>query len=229
MKSVKIPSITIYRLSVYARNLAYLDKKNVEVISSEHLADICGINPAQIRKDLAYFGEFGVRGVGYYVKDLLYQLQKILRQDRQWHLGLIGVGNLGAALLQHTHFLKQGYVFVAAFEKDEQKIGKRVGNIIISDIRNLEDVTKKTGMEIGVIATGRSSAQEIVDRLVDAGIKGILNFAPIQLQVPENVFIEYVDFTIKLDVLCYRISSNERERSKLNSIFPKAGSNDKKY
>ncbi|NVM22114.1 MAG: redox-sensing transcriptional repressor Rex [Desulfobacterales bacterium] len=207
MKFVKIPAIAISRLSVYARNLALLDQKGVEVISSVRLAEICGINPAQIRKDLAYFGEFGVRGVGYYVKELLFEVRKILGLDREWRLGLVGVGNLGSALLRHAHFMQQGYTFVAAFDKKAKIIGVQIGNVKVAPIEDMNRLIRKKGVEIGVIAVSPELAQKVADRLVAAGVRGILNFAPVQLQGPPGVFIENVDFTLKLDVLCYRLTS----------------------
>ena len=207
MKFVKIPAIVISRLSVYARNLALLDQKGVEVISSVRLADICGINPAQIRKDLAYFGEFGVRGVGYYVKELLFEIRKILGLDREWRLGLVGVGNLGSALLRHAQFIDQGYTFVAAFDKKAKIIGVQIGDVKVAPMEAINRLVKEKGVEIGVIAVSPEWAQKAADRLVRAGVHGILNFAPVQLQCQTGVFIENMDFTLRLDVLCYSLTS----------------------
>jgi redox-sensing transcriptional repressor len=208
MKYAKIPEITIHRLSVYARHLALLDMNNVKVISSVNLAEACGVNSAQIRKDLAYFGEFGVRGIGYYVKDLLFELRKILGLTKEWRLGLIGVGNLGAALLRHALFNKQGYIFVKAFDHDPKKIGTKIGNLIISPVEKMEDEIEKVGIDIGVIATQNQTAQECADRLVKAGVQGVLNFAPVQLKAPADVHIENVDFTLRLDALCYKLTTD---------------------
>lgn len=208
MKYAKIPEITIHRLSVYARHLALLDMNNVKVISSVDLAEACGVNSAQIRKDLAYFGEFGVRGIGYYVKDLLFELRKILGLNKEWRLGLIGVGNLGAALLRHPLFNKQGYIFVKAFDKDPKKIGTKIGNLIIDPVEKMEDEIEKVGVDIGVIATQNQMAQECADRLVRAGVQGVLNFAPVQLKAPADVHIENVDFTLRLDALCYKLTTD---------------------
>jgi len=208
MKSVKIPAIAITRLSIYARNLALLDQKGVEVISSGRLADICGINPAQIRKDLAYFGEFGVRGIGYYVKGLLFEIRNILGLDKEWRLGLVGVGNLGSALLSHAQFVNQGYTFVAAFEKDPKRIGRKIGDVTIAPLESMNRLVKENGIEIGVIAVSPQWAQKAADRLIGAKVHGILNFAPVQLQCPRDVFIENVDFTLKLDVLRYRLTTS---------------------
>lgn len=208
MKSVNIPAIAITRLSLYARNLALLDQKGVEVVSSAGLADICGVNPAQIRKDLGYFGQFGIRGVGYYVKELLYEIRKILGLEKEWRLALVGVGNLGSALLRHAQFLDQGYTFVAAFERDPKRIGKEVENITVAPIRAMNRLVKEKGVEIGVIAIGPRWAQQAADKFVGAGIRGILNFAPVQLQCPSDLHVENVDFTRTLDRLCYRLTLN---------------------
>lgn len=210
MKYAKIPEITIHRLSLYARQLALLDMNNVKVISSVDIAEACGVNSAQIRKDLAYFGEFGVRGIGYYVRDLLFELRKILGLNQEWRLGLVGVGNLGAALLRHAVFLKRGYTFVKAFDQDPKKIGSQIGNLVIDPVGKMENEIEKAGIDIGVIATQSQMAQECTDILIRAGVNGVLNFAPIQLKTPPHVHIENVDFTLKLDALCYKLTAESK-------------------
>ena len=207
MKSVKIPDIAITRLSVYARNLALLKQQGIELVSSARLADICCVNSAQIRKDLACFGQFGVRGVGYYVHELLYEIRKILGGDKEWRLGLVGVGNLGWALLRHMPGLNEGFTFVAAFDKKPKRIGIKIGSIEVAPWEAMNRLIKKNGVEIGVIAVKPQWAQEAADSLVKAGVSGILNFAPVQLQSPTDVHVENVDFTLKLDALCYRLTS----------------------
>jgi redox-sensing transcriptional repressor len=214
MKSERIPSIAITRLSVYARNLNVLDQKGVEVVSSVGLADICGINPAQIRKDLAYFGQFGVRGIGYYVKELLFEIRKILGLDKVWRLGLVGAGNLGCALLRHADFIHGGYTFVAAFDRKQKRIGLKIGELEIAPLEAMNRLVKEKGVEIGVIAVMPRWAQKAADMLVAAGVCGILNFAPIQLQCPGHVFVENADFTLKLDALCYRLTSIKIRRKR---------------
>ena len=209
---MKIPSIAIARLSVYARNLEFLDQKGVEIVSSVRLADACGINPAQIRKDLAYFGQFGVRGVGYYVKELILEIRKILNLDKKWRLGLVGAGNLGSALLRHAQYIDGSYTFVAAFDRKPKRIGARIGGIEVSPIEAMNHLVKETGAEIGVIAVRPDWAQKAADMLVTAGVRGILNFAPIQLQCPAHVFIENVDFSLKLEALYYRLAPAKSRR-----------------
>ena len=212
MKSAKIPSVSIPRLSLYARSLEQLDEKGLEVVSSVGLADICGINPAQIRKDLAYFGQFGVRGVGYYVKELLFEIRRILGLDREWRLGLVGVGNLGWALLRHAQFVNQGYTFVAAFDKKPKRIGMKIGDVEVAPLQTMNRLVKEKGIEIGVLAVMPRWAQKAADMLVEAGVCGILNFAPEQVQCPANVFVENVDFSLRLNVLRYRITSGRSRR-----------------
>jgi redox-sensing transcriptional repressor len=209
MKFTKIPMATINRLSIYTRTLQELLEEEVDVISSERLAKQCAVNPAQIRKDLAYFGEFGVRGVGYRVTDLLNQIKEILGLNRPWNLGMVGVGNLGSALIRHANFIRHGYVFTAAFDVDPQKVGKRLPNgLVIRHLDEVDEVVKERDVHVGVITTPSSAAQSAANQLVLAGINGILNFAPIQIQVPNCCHVENVDFTIKLDSIAYHLSTS---------------------
>jgi redox-sensing transcriptional repressor len=207
MKFSKIPSATITRLSLYSRALEELMHSHVNIIASDKLAQKCGVNPAQVRKDLAYFGEFGVRGVGYFVKELLFEIKKILGLNRRWNMALIGIGNLGLALVAHENFPKQGYEFVAVFDTDPKKVGRRLpSGQIIHGIDDLEKIIKEKNIEIGVIATPAFHAQPTARRLVEAGVKAILNFAPLQIQMPEGFIVENVDFTVKLDNLAYHLT-----------------------
>ncbi len=209
MKFAKIPMATINRLSIYMRTLQEMLEDDVDVISSERLAKQCGVNPAQIRKDLAYFGEFGVRGVGYRVNDLVVQIKDILGLNRPWNLAMIGVGNLGSALLRHGNFIKHGYIFTAAFDVDPKKVGKRLPNgVIVNHVDELEEKIKEKEVLMGLITTPASEAQNIANQLVLAGINGILNFAPVQIQVPDCCHVENVDFTIKLDSIAYHLSAS---------------------
>ena len=176
------------------------------VILSEKLAELCGVNPAQVRKDLAYFGEFGIRGVGYSVKDLLQEIKGILATDREWKLCIVGMGNLGKALVENENFRKRGYRFVAAFDSDPKKVGKRLPcGLIIEPDGRIRELVQVLGIEIGVITTPPYMAQRVADLLNDAGIKAILNFAPIQVRAQECCEIENVDFTVKLEHLAYHL------------------------
>jgi redox-sensing transcriptional repressor len=208
----KIPDATIERISMYSRPLERLLKNRTEVISSEKLAELCGVKPAQVRKDLSYFGEFGVRGVGYDVRDLLLEIKKILVSDREWKLGIVGLGDMGMALVEYENFLKRGYRFVAAFDSDPQKAGKKLHcGLIIRPVTDLKRLTQGLGIEVGVITTPASQAQGIADMLVDVGIKGILNFSPTQVRQPEDSLVVNVDFTVNLDNLVYRLSKIHKD------------------
>ncbi len=206
-KNNKIPAPTIKRLPLYARPLEKLLNSGTPVVSSEKLAQLCGVNPAQVRKDLAYFGEFGVRGVGYDVANLLQQIKKILATDREWRLCIVGLGNLGSALIGHPDFLRRGYRFVAAFDSDPEKIGKILpGGIVIQPPDRIPLVVSELDIEIGVITTPPQSAQYVAELFFQAGVRAILNFAPIQLRSPECCLVENVDFTVDLENLAYHIA-----------------------
>ncbi len=176
------------------------------MVSSEKLASLCQVNPAQVRKDLGYFGEFGIRGVGYDVRDLQFEIKKILSINREWNMGIAGIGNLGSALLQFQNFPARGFNFVAAFDSDSQKIGKNVSSgLVIRDLRELDEAVEKLNIDIGVITTPPSQAQKVVDLFLDANINAILNFSPTQLHIPDYCLVENIDFTIKLDILTYKL------------------------
>jgi redox-sensing transcriptional repressor len=205
-KKEKIPNPTAERLVLYSRSLEALMGNGEFVISSEKLAGMCDVNPAQVRKDLAYFGEFGVRGVGYDVRDLLHQIKKILGTDRLWRLCIVGMGNLGTALVENENFKKRGYQFVAAFDSDPLKIGRALPNrLIIESTDKIEDLIPLLSVDIGVITTPPREAQRTAERLVDAGVRAIMNFAPVQIRTPECCEVENVDFSVKLENLVYHL------------------------
>lgn len=213
MKYQKIPEATIRRLSRYARCLEEMDQAGERVVSSAQLANRCMVNAAQVRKDLAYFGEFGIRGVGYYVKDLLKDIKKILGSDKEWRMAVIGIGNLGSALLSYKDFLKQNYKIVAAFDIDPPKVIGRVAEklgkpVEIIHINRLKDVVRERKIEIALITTPPSEAQAVADLLVEAGVRGILNFAPTQIVVPEGFVVKDVFFSTILDNLAYLLSNS---------------------
>jgi redox-sensing transcriptional repressor len=210
VKESKIPDATIERIALYSRPLERLIKKGEQLVSSERLAELCNVNPAQVRKDLSYFGEFGVRGIGYDVQDLLKEIRKILVSDREWKMGIVGMGNLGMALVENANFAKRGYKFVAAFDVDPQKIGKELPcGLVIQPVEDLKILRQDLGIEVGVIATQPSQAQSAADMLIEAGIKAILNFSPVQLRQPKGCLLENVDFSVKLDDLAYHLSKVE--------------------
>ncbi len=212
-KEIKIPGATIERISLYSRPLERISERGVAVVSSEQLAQFCNVNPAQVRKDLSYFGEFGVRGIGYDVQDLLREIKKILVSDREWRVGIVGLGNLGTALVQDENFLNRGYKFVAAFDADPSKIGLRLpGGLVIEPPAKIGPLTRVLGIEVGLIATQSSEAEGVAKLLVEAGIKAILNFAPIQLRQRRSCIVENVDFTVSLDNLAYHLNQSDEEK-----------------
>jgi len=206
-RETKIPDATIERVALYLRPLENLMEEGNQVVSSERLAEMCKVNPAQVRKDLSFFGGFGVRGVGYEVNDLLIEIKKILASDREWRLGIVGLDDMGMALLQHKNFLKRGYKFVAAFDSDPQKIGKKLPiGLVIQPVTKIQQLVKDLNIEIGIITTSASKAQDVADVYFEAGILAILNFSPIQLRTPECCLVQNVDFTLNLDHLAYQLS-----------------------
>lgn len=212
MKYQKIPEATIRRLSRYSRCLEGMEERGEKVVSSAQLANKCIVNAAQVRKDLAYFGEFGIRGVGYYVKDLLNNIKKILGSNKEWRMALIGVGNLGSALLAYKDFLKQNYKILAAFDIDPPKVIGRVSEklgkpVEVFHINRIKEVVKERKIEIGIITAPPSEAQAVADLLVEAEVRGILNFAPTQITVPEGFTVKDVFFTTILDNLAYLLSN----------------------
>jgi redox-sensing transcriptional repressor len=215
LKYSKIPEATIRRLSRYSRCLDEMEEKGEKVVSSAQLANKCMVNAAQVRKDLAYFGEFGIRGVGYYVKDLLNDIKRILGLNKEWKMALVGVGNLGSALLSYKDFLKLNYEIVAAFDIDPPKVIGRISEklgkpVEVLHINRIKEVAKERKIEIGLIAAPPSEAQRVADLLVEAEVRGILNFAPAQITVPEGYVVKDVFFTTILDNLAYLLS-NYRE------------------
>jgi len=202
MKQV-IPHDTIKRLALYLRSLRYLAKKKVEVISSQRLAECIYASPSQMRKDLAYFGEFGIRGVGYNVKKLIAEIESILKLKKKRKVALIGIGKLGTALLAYSGFEKFGFRISALFDNNSGKIGKKIFGLKIEDIARTKEVLKRERIKIGIITVPAADAQEVTDRLITSGIKAILNFTPRYLNIPEGIMINTVDMAIELESLTY--------------------------
>jgi len=213
LKYSKVPEATIRRLSRYSRCLEEMEQLGEKVVSSAQLANRCAVNPAQVRKDLAYFGEFGIRGVGYYVKDLFHNIRRILGLNKEWKMAVIGMGNLGSSLLSYKDFLKQNYKIVAAFDINPPEVIGRVSEklgkpVEILHINRIKEVAKERKIEIGLISTPPSEAQSVANLLVEAEVRGILNFAPAQIMVPEGFIVKDVFFTTVLDNLAYLLSNN---------------------
>ena len=206
----QVSELTTNRLSIYFRCLNELDTDGVQTISSQALADQFHLNAAQIRKDLAYFGEFGVRGVGYIVKDLRRHLRQILGLDCRLRVAIMGAGNLGLALADYPGFRQEGFEIAALFDTASDKIGERSrGGVPIHDIRELKRVAKRERLDIAVIAVPVPYAQPVVEQVVAAGIKAILNFSPGALKVPADVKLKSVDLTVSLESLSFYLAQGE--------------------
>lgn len=205
MKTLRVPEATVTRLSIYSRYLERLDKNGVTTVSSGEIAEGVGVSPAQVRKDLAYFGEFGTRGVGYNVKDLMKYTLKILGLDQPWSLVLVGAGNLGFALCTYKGFNARGFTIKAVFDNDPTKIGKRIGDLEVLPMEQFKEKVKEHKARIGIIAVPPKAAQEVADLMVDAGLEAILNFAPVALNIPSHVEIRNVDLSVKLEILTFNL------------------------
>ena len=199
-----VSELTTNRLSVYLRCLNSLDASGVRTVSSQALAEQFHLNAAQIRKDLAYFGEFGVRGVGYYVKELRRHLRQILGIDRGVCVAIMGAGNLGLALADYPGFREEGFEIVALFDTAREKVGHRSrAGVPIYDVRDLRKVVRREGIRIAVIAVPPGSAQAVVNTVVSAGIKAVLNFSPGTIKVPDGVKLKSMDLTVSLESLSF--------------------------
>jgi redox-sensing transcriptional repressor len=206
---IEIPEVVIERLPVYARALAALQARGLDVVSSQELGDQLGVTPAQIRKDLSYFGRFGKQGRGYNVNRLMEELRQILGLDRSWSMVLIGVGQLGHAILQYGGFGPQGFHVIEAFDANDGEVGKRIGPLEVRHVSELPELLRTRHVQIGIVAVPAAHAQEVINTLVEGGIKAILNYAPIAPQVPEDVHIRQIDPVLALQSMTYYLKSNE--------------------
>ena len=206
----QVSELTTNRLSIYLRCLNELDAAGVETISSQTLAERFHLNAAQIRKDLAYFGEFGVRGVGYYVQELRRHLRQILGLDRRLRVAIVGAGNLGLALADYPGFRQEGFEIAALFDAAHEKVGNESrGGVTIYDIRDLKRIVRRERLDIAVIAVPAAQGQPVVEQVVAAGIKAILNFSPGALHVPDDVKLKSVDLTVSLESLSFYLAQGE--------------------
>lgn len=208
MRYGRIPDEVIQRMSSYLRALVGLSGDNVETASSAELADLLRIESNQIRKDLSYFGAFGIPGVGYKVDMLLGKVKEILRLKKTHEAALVGFGNLGSALLGYTGFAVYGFEIVAVFERDERKVGKQVYGITINDVSRLEILRRKQ-IVFSILAVPAADAQETCDELVNVGVRGILNFAPCRLDVPKGVKVISIDIAADLARLPYYLPAGQ--------------------
>jgi redox-sensing transcriptional repressor len=203
MTAVEVPDIVIGRLPIYLRALNLLFEAGQEFTSSQELGQKLGIGSAQIRKDLSHFGEFGKQGTGYEINYLREQISKILHVDREWAVVLVGFGDLGQAIAHYGGFASKGFHIEAIFDNDPAKIGEKTNGKEVHDIKNLAKIIAKLKIKMAIIAVPASAAQTVSDILIEAGIRAILNYAPITLAVPENVQVQYIDPVVHLQRMTY--------------------------
>ncbi|MFQ5848157.1 MAG: redox-sensing transcriptional repressor Rex [Candidatus Methylomirabilales bacterium] len=199
----RIPEKAITRLTIYLRCLEEVLADGMTAVSSQQLAERFGLNSAQVRKDLAYFGQFGVRGLGYYTEELKQNLERILGLTREWEVALVGLGNLGSALLNYRGFQRRGFRISVVFENDPNKVGQRIGRIPVCRVEKIVPILKRRRIRMAVITVPAAAAQAVADQLVAAGVNAILNFAPTQLSVPKGVKVQNVDLSVMLKTLSF--------------------------
>ena len=204
-----VPNPAVRRLSLYLRHLEVMQQKARTTISSKQLGVALGYTDAQVRKDLAHFGQFGHPGIGYRVDDLIARIRRILATDRIWNVILIGAGNLGRALLSHPGFGPKGFRIVAVFDTDVSKIGTSVHGLVIGPMASATPYVRENPVKLAILAVPAEVAQDVADDLVAAGIRGILNFAPVALSVPPDVAVNSVDLTVQLEQLSFLVNSTE--------------------
>lgn len=202
-----VPPVVVSRLSLYLRELQHLARDGRATVSSSQLGQVLGFTDAQVRKDLAYFGHFGHPGIGYRCGELIAEIRRILGTDRQWIVTLVGVGNMGRALLRYKGFAAQGFRIVAAFDLDPRVVGSKIEGILVYDPRQLGDLVRKLRIQLGMITVPAAQAQNVADQLVAAGIAGIVNFAPVTLSLPERVPLVGVDLTTELEHLAFAVAN----------------------
>ncbi|HSL43006.1 MAG TPA: redox-sensing transcriptional repressor Rex [Anaerolineales bacterium] len=203
MNAIKIPDIIIGRLPVYLRALQQLSEKGILTTSSQELGEIIGISAAQIRKDISQFGEFGKQGTGYSVPFLIERLRDILKVHRVWEVVIVGMGDMGHALARYNGFANRGFHINMVFDNDPKKVGQRVGDYEIMDTAGMMEKIKQNKIKIAMLTVPASAAQEMTDQLVKAGVKAILNYAPISLNVPSGVRVQYIDPVTHLQRMTY--------------------------
>ena len=203
MKKRPIPEATVGRLPVYLRVLVEMAESGRSTVSSEALAEAAGVNSAKVRKDLSYLGSYGTRGVGYDVAYLIHQVRRELGLTQDWSVLIVGVGNLGHALANYRGFAERGFRVVALVDADPEKVGERVAGLEVRPIKELESLVRRHEVSIGIIATPAPAAQEMADRMAAAGVRSILNFAPIVLSSSEHVSIRKVDLAVELQILAF--------------------------
>lgn len=205
-----VPAAVVNRLSLYLRELQHLVAEGQQTTSSSELGRRLGFTDAQVRKDLAHFGHFGHPGIGYRCDELIAAIRRILGTDRQWHVALVGVGNLGRALLGYRGFQPQGFRLVAAFDADPRKVGGQVEGVHVYPVDRLQEVLAEQQVDLGIIAVPAAQAQAVADALVESGVSGILNFAPVTLRLPETVSRVGVDLARELEQVTFAVANRLR-------------------
>ena len=203
-----VPEVVLLRFPQYLRALGHLLNQGVEVVSSQQLGDQLHMTPAQIRKDLSYFGRFGKQGRGYSIRYLLGEVRQILGLDRQWNVALVGVGRLGRAIISYPGFTPEGFRIAAVLDSDAHLIGQIVGGLMINPMSELCDIVRRMGIQIGIVSVPSSEAQTVIDQLVQCGIKAILNYAPIAPHVPPDVKVRSIDPVLSLQSMTYYLRSS---------------------
>jgi redox-sensing transcriptional repressor len=198
-----IPDIIVSRLPVYLRALQHMQSQGQQTTSSQELGERLGISAAQIRKDLSQFGEFGKQGTGYNIAFLLAKLREILKVERVWDLAIVGMGDMGRALARYSGFKDRGFRVVMVFDNDPVKVGQQAGNFTILSVSEMVETIRKAGLKIAMLCVPASAAQEIANKLVEAGVKAILNYAPISLNMPGEVRVQYLDPSVGLQRMAY--------------------------
>jgi len=201
-----IPDIVVGRLPLYLRSIQRMAQEGRKVTSSQELGERLGISAAQIRKDLSQFGEFGKQGTGYQINYLINQLSKILHVDRIWDIAIVGAGDVGNAIVRYQGFVNRGFRISMIFDNDPTKIGTQMGDFIVRDTANLIDDIRGQNVKVAMIAVPASEGQKVADQLIKAGVKAILNYAPISLSVPDDVYIQYIDPAIHLQRMTYYLA-----------------------
>ncbi|HEX8804734.1 MAG TPA: redox-sensing transcriptional repressor Rex, partial [Acidimicrobiales bacterium] len=199
----KIPEATVARLPLYLRSLLEVTDEGTPTISSERLAELSGVNAAKVRKDLSYLGSYGTRGVGYDVEYLLFQMSRELGLTHDWPVVIVGLGNLGHALANYAGFRERGFPVAALIDADARVVGSEINGLTVRHIDELPDVAAEQPIAIGIIATPAHAAQDVADRLIEAGVSSILNFAPTILSVPDTVSLRKVDLAVELQILSF--------------------------
>ncbi len=212
MYTSRISKQTIKRLAIYYRYLEKLHKEGRRTVSSHEIGEELGLKASQVRKDLSYFGGFGKRGVGYEIRTLALKVSKILGLTRSWNVCIVGAGNLGRALLRFPGLKEKGFRIVSVFDKDSAKIGKPVErDLVVIDVKRLSEIVKAEQIEIGVITTPAADAQEVAELLSKSGVKGIINFAPARVSVPETASLEEIDISVAFSSVAFGIITSEED------------------